>query len=203
MRNKQTIRNQRLIGRNAGKVSRQSMMNFFSLTGAYMNSSPIEPKSRFVMDMLKNMLDRQNMDTPFYQETAIGTFAAGTWTAQATGTVANRFFTGLVLQIGTNILNAAPGTIMNITATIPTLAGPLTIAATPFIFTYGDKFNVRFLFFPWNLVSNKPLPVLGQYSNAAPITVTVTGLPAASAVSLVVPGSLHPWTTALRNSLLY
>lgn len=178
-------------------------MNFFSLTGAYMNSSPIEPKSRFVMDMLKNMLDRQNMDTPFYQETAIGTFAAGTWTCQAVGTVAPRFFTGLVLQMGTNILNAAPGTIMNITATIPTQAGLLTVAATPFIFTYGDRFNVRFLFFPWNLVSNKPLPVLGTYSNANPITVLVTGLPAASAVSLIVPGSLHPWTTALRNSLLY
>lgn len=199
----QSLKRTAAIRKNIDKLNRNSMMSFFSLKGGKMNSSPIDPLSKFVADMFKNMLDRQNMDTPFFQETAIGTFAAGTWTATATGTVASRFFTGLILQIGTNVLNASPGTVMNITATIPTIQGPLTIAATPFLITYEKGFDVRFLFFPWQLVANKPLPVLGQYNNANPITVQVTGLPAASAVNLVVPGSLHPWTVAMRNALCY
>lgn len=197
-----TLTNQRIIRNNIGKMRRDSMMPFFSLRGAKMNESPIDPLSTFVADMFKNLLDRQNSDTPFYQETAIGTFAAGTWTAQANGVVANRFFTGLIVQIGTNELNASPGTIISMTATIPTISGTLTIAATPFLFTYEKGYDVRFLFFPWTLVSNKPLPVLGQYSNANPIIVAITGIPSASSVNLVVPGSLHPWTVAMRNALI-
>jgi len=198
----QTIHKAALVQKSVGKMSRNSLMRFFSLKGAKMNSSPIDPLSTFVIDMFKNMLDRQNMDTPFYQETAIGVFAAGTWTATATGVVANRFYTGLILQIGTNILNAAPGTIINFTGTLPTIAGNLVIAANPFLLTYDKQFDVRFLFYPWQLVSNKALPVLGQYSNATPIIATVTGIPAASAVNLIVPGSIHPWTIAMRNALI-
>lgn len=197
-----TIRRQGTLRSNVGKISRRSMLPFFSLLGAKMNSSPIDPLSKFVADMFKVMLDRQNSDTPFLQETAQGVFFAGTWTCTAVGTLASRFYTGLILQIGTNALNASPGTIINITATLPTINGPLVIAATPFLITYEDKFNVRFLFFPWQLVTNKPLPVLGQYNNANPIVVAITGIPAASAVSLVVPGSQHPWTVGMRNGLI-
>lgn len=198
----QSLRSANRMRSEMGALSKDTMYPFFQLTGAKMNSSPIAPSSAFVTDMWKNMLDRQAMDTPFLQETAIGTFLAGVWTVTTVGVPTNRFFTGLMLQFGTNMLNAAPATIINITATIPTIAGPLVIAAQPFIFTYEKGFDVRFLVFPWNLVSNKPLPVLGQYSAAVPITFVVTGLPAASSVNLVVPGSLHPWIVAMRNSLM-
>lgn len=197
----QTLKNQVLARKYAGKIRKDAKMPFFQVTGAKMNSSPINPLEKFVADMFKYNLDRQASDTPFYQETALGVFALGTWTCTATGVATNRFYTGLILQAGINMLNAAPGTIFNVTATLPTIAGTLTVAATPWIFTIGGKFYVTFLFFPWQLVSNKALPVLGQYSIANPIVVSVTGLPAASAVSLVVPGSLHPWTIAMRNSL--
>jgi hypothetical protein len=202
MKGRQTISNQKMIQSSAGRLNRRSLMSFFSLTGAKMNSSPIDPQSTFVMDMLKVMFDRQNSDTPFLQETAIANFAGGTWTATANGVVANRFYTALILQIGTNELNASPGTVVSITASLPTIEGVLTIAAEPFLLTYDKQYDVQFMLFPWRLVTNKPLPVLGQYSNANPITVAVTGIPAASSVNLIVPGSQHPWTVAMRNALI-
>jgi hypothetical protein len=198
----QTIRQAALVQSSVNKMTKASLMRFFSLRGAKMNSSPIDPLSTFVTDMFKNMLDRQAMDTPFLQETAIGAFAAGTWTATATGAVTNRFYVGLILQIGTNVLNAAPATIIQVTGTFPTINGNLVVAANPWLLTYEQRFDVRFLLYPWQLVSNKPMPVLGQYSNASNIVVTVTGIPSASAVNLVVPGSIHPWTVAMRNALI-
>jgi hypothetical protein len=148
------------------------------------------------------MLDRQQSDTPFYQETAIGTFAGVTWTATTTGTAQPRFFTALILQLGINYLSAAPGTVFQMTATIPTINGPLVVAAQPFIFTIEKGYDVRFMFYPWQLVANRPFLVLGQYDNANPITVQVTGLPANATVNLIVPGSLHPFTVATRNALI-
>lgn len=201
-RTKQTIRTQANARTSLGKINRASSLNFFSLTGAKMNSSPIDPLSKFVADQFKVHLDRQNSDTPFYQETAQGVLVGPDFVCTANGIATNRFFTGLILQFGTNMLNASPSTILSISASIPTIDGVLTISTTPFVMTYGKGFDVRFLFFPWRLISNKPLPVLGQYSNAAPIVVTVSGLPAASAVNLVVPGSLHPWTVSMRNALI-
>lgn len=199
---RQTIVNQKRAATSAGTIDRKKKVPFFQLTGAKLNSSPIDPTEGYIADMLKHNLDRQASDTPFLQETAIGTFGAGTWTATANGTANNRFFTGLILQLGVNYLNAAPGTVFNVTATIPTINGPLVIAAQPFIFTIQRGYDVRFLFYPWQLVSNRPLPVLGAYDNANPITVQVTGLPAAATVNLIVPGSLHRWTVALRNALI-
>lgn len=196
-----TLRNQALARSYSGKIKRNAFMPFFQVTGAKMNSSPINPLEKFVADMFKYNLDRQASDTPFYQETALGIFLAGTWTCTATGVATNRYYTALILQAGINMLNAAPGTIFNVTATLPTINGPLVVAGTPWVFTIGGKFYVNFLFFPWQLVSNKALPILGLYNNQNPIVVQVTGLPAASAVSLVVPGSLHPWTVAMRNAL--
>jgi len=198
----QNIKKTAMIQASVGKIARDSLQPFFSLSGAKMNSSPIDPLSRYVVDMIKYMLDRQNSDTPFLQESAVGAFAAGTWTATATGVATNRFYTNLILQIGTNVLNAAPGTVLTVAGTFPTIQGNLVVAANPWILTYDARFDVRFLFSPWQLVTNKPLPVLGQYANATPIIATVTGIPAASAVTLIVPGSQHPYTVALRNALI-
>lgn len=198
----QSVRTQGTVRKQLGATDRKDRLPFFQLAGAKLNAAPIDPQSSFMADMFKQMLDRQAMDTPFYQETAIGTFLGATWTATTVGVATNRFFTGIVLQIGTNALNASPGTVIEIQATIPTIAGNLVIAAQPILLTYEKGYDVRFMIYPWNLVSNKPLPVLGQYNNANPITFTVNGLPAQSAVNLVVPGSLHPWTVAMRNSLL-
>jgi len=199
---RQTIENQRRAREEAGVIDRKKKLPFFQLTGAKLNSSPIDPMEGFIADMLKHNLDRQASDTPFLQETAIGTYLAGTWTAQANGVATNRFYTGLILQLGVNYLNAAPGTVFQVTATLPTINGPLVVATTPWLFTISKQYDVRFLFYPWQLVSNRPLPVLGQYSNANPIIVQVTGLPAQSTVNLIVPGSLHPWTVAVRNALI-
>lgn len=200
--NYQTLKRQTMLRANAGVINRRAKMPFFSLMGGKLNASQIDANEMFPADMLKYVLDRQAGDTPFQQETAIGTFALGTWTAVANGVAANRFFSPLIVQIGINILNAAPATVVNIAATIPTINGPLVIAAQPFLITMEKGFDCKFLFYPWQLVQNKPELVLGQYSNAAPITITVTGVPAQAAVNLIVPGSRHPWLIGVRNALM-
>jgi hypothetical protein len=199
---KQTLFNQKVVQSNPGTINKKSFKPFFELMGAKLNSAQIEPLSAFPADTLKVILDRQNIDTPFLQETALGVFAAGVWTVTATGAATNRFYYPLIVQLGINQLNAAPGTVFTITGTLPLINGGTLTIATPFIFTIEKQFDVRFLLHPWQLVANKPLPVLGQYSNANPIVLTVNGLPAASAVSLVVPGSLHPWVASMRNALV-
>jgi len=203
-RNSQSLRSTKLLKNAQGRINLRDTMPFFQLSGAKLTSAPIDPLSTFAADMFKNILDRQAMDTPFLQELAIGTYLAGTWTAVAPGLATSRYYSALVLQIGTNILNAAPGTVMNITASLPTIDGVLTVSTTPFTLTYEKGFDVRFLFFPWRLIANKAFPTLGLYNNTPgqEITITVTGIPAASAVSLIVPGTLHPWTVAMRNALL-
>lgn len=201
-RARQTLKMQGAARAYAGKIKRDAKMPFFQLIGAKMNASPIAPSSKFVADMFKNFLDRQNSDTPFEQETAIGTLVGTTWTCTAGITANSRFYTGLILQLGINQLNAAPGTVFIVKATLPTFNGVLSVNAQPWIFTIQNNFDVRFLFFPWQIVTNIPLPVLGTYSSTNQITVTVDGLPAASSVNLVVPGSLHPWSVAMRNALI-
>lgn len=198
----QTLQNQLRARQFAGKISRKGKMPFFSLIGGKLNASQIDASEQFPADMLKYFLDRQAGETPFQQETAIGTFALGTWTAQALGAATNRFFSPLIVQVGINTLNAAPATVINMTATIPTINGPLVIAAQPFLITMETGFDLKFLFYPWQLVQNRPELVLGQYSNASPITITVTGAPAASVVNLIVPGSRHPWIVGVRNALM-
>jgi hypothetical protein len=199
---KQTLNNQKRAQMFPGKINKTDKMPFFELIGAKLNSSQIEPLSAFPADTLKVILDRQNVDTPFLQETAIGVFAAGVWTATATGDPTARFYFPLFLQLGINYLNAAPGTVFTVTANLPLINGGVLAITTPFIFTIEKGYDVRFKFHPWQLVSNKPLPVLGSYSNATPIVVTVNGLPSASTVNLVVPGSLHPWLAGVRNALV-
>lgn len=151
-RTSQTIVTQQEARSMLGKIDKKKKLPFFQLIGAKMNSSPIDPMEGFVADMLKYNLDRQASDTPFYQETAIGTYIGPNWQAVATGAAANRFFTALIVQLGINQLNAAPGTVFQITATVPTINGVLTISSEPWVFTIQKSYDVRFMFFPWQLV---------------------------------------------------
>lgn len=184
-----------------GVIDRWSLTPFFQLTGAKMNASPIVPLSNFPADSLKGYLDRQNSDTPFLQETEIGTFAAGTWTITATGAATPRFYFPLILTIGINELTGTPGIPITVNFNMPTIQTPL-VTAQPFIFTITKGYDVRFLIYPWNLVANKPIPILGQYSNANPITCTITGLPGTGVnCALIVPGSEHPWVIGVRNAI--
>lgn len=202
LREQESMQNTAYVRKSLGKINLNSYIPFFQLTGGKLNASQIDPSSKFVADTFKQMLDRQALDTPFLQETVIGTYGGGAWTAVTTGTLANRFYHGILIQFGTNVLNASPGSVVKITATMPTISGSLVIASQPFVLSYNKGYDVKMLLFPWQMVSNKPLPTLGQYSSSTPITIRVEGLPAASAVNVVVPGSLHPWTIAMRNSLL-
>jgi len=203
-RTRETLRTQKLSRSYLGKLNPNKQMPFFSLTGATMNSAPIDTMSNFVARTWRYNLERQESDTPFFQETAPGAFGGGsTWTCTATGPATPRYYTALILQLGINALNGAPSTVFSVTATLPLInGGTLTVLATPWIFTIKKGFDVRFIFFPWQLVANKPLFALGQYGAGNNITVTVNGLPAASAVNLIVPGSLHPWIIGIRNAFI-
>jgi len=185
-----------------GKIPRNAHMPFYQIIGANLNSFPLSPTEYFVADTLKYNLDRQQTDTPFEVEIVNGVYAGVTWTLTATGTVANRFYTCVFITIGISVLTAAPGTIFNVAGTFPTINGSLVVATNPWSYTIQSGYYAKKCIFPWILVTNKPQLALGQYSNANPIVVTITGLPSNAAVNMVVPGSLHQWTIAMRNRLL-
>lgn len=185
-----------------GKIPRNAHMPFYQIIGANLNSFPLAPTEFFVADTLKYNLDRQSTDTPFEVEIVNGVFGGVTWTMTATGTVATRYYVCVFITIGISVLTAAPGTIFNVAGTFPTINGSLIIAANPFSYTLQSGYYAKKCLFPWILVTNKPQLALGAYNNATPIVATITGLPSNAAVNMVVPGSLHQWTIAMRNRLL-
>lgn len=197
-----TVTNSVLARRLMGRIPLNTPFQFYSVEGANLNQYPLAPTEVFPADSLKYNLDRQASDTPFEVEIAPGAPVGATVVATANGTVNARYFAGIIVTVGINALAANPGTVMTVTANIPTVAGPLSISANPFAFTIGKDYYAKFIIYPWQLVTNKPLLVLGSYNNANPITVTVAGIPTTSSVTLVVPGSLHQWTIAMRNRLV-
>lgn len=201
-KSKQTIQNQINARREMGKLSRTAQLPFFQIMGATLNASPLSPTEHFAADTLKFNFDRQATDTPFEVEVVSGTFAGITWTVTATGLATVRYYTAVVLVIGINQLAANPGTIFTVTGTFPTINGALVIASNPFSFTLRNGYYAKFLLFPWQLVTNKPLLALGAYSNANPITLSIVGLPSNATVNMTVPGSQHTWTIGMRNRLI-
>lgn len=196
------IYNQEAARTMLGRIPKNAHLPFYQITGASLNSFPISPDNFFVADTLKYNLDRQATDTPFEVEIAAGTFAGSTWTLTANGTVAPRYYTAVFLTIGINSLSSAPGTIFTVGGVLPTINGNLVIAGNLFSYTIQDGYYAKKVIFPWQMVTNKPLLALGMYSNANPITLTVTGLPSNCAVNMIIPGSLHQWSSAMRNRLL-
>lgn len=197
-----TITNSVLARRMMGRIPLNTPFQFYSVMGANLNQYPLAPTEYFAADSLKYNLDQQAAQTPYEVEIANGVISGANLVATANGLVANRFFPAIICTIGINALAANPGTVMTVTASIPTVAGTLTISAQPFSFTFGKDYYAKLIIYPWSLVTNKPLLVQGQYSNAAPIVVTVSGIPTSSSVNLIVPGSMHQWTIAMRNRLV-
>jgi hypothetical protein len=197
-----TIANQVRARRMMGNIPRTAAMPFYQIVGATLNSYPLAPTEVFAADTLKYNFDRQSTDTPFEVEIVTGTFAGVTWTLTATGVVATRFYVAVVITIGISVLTANPGTIFSVVGTMPTINGSLVIAANPFSFTIRRGYYAKFMIFPWQLVTNKPLLALGAYNNANPITFNITGLPSNASVSMITPGSQHVWTIGMRNRLL-
>lgn len=199
---KNTIANSVLARRLMGKIPLNTPFQFYSVQGANLNQYPLAPTEVFPADSLKYNLDRQASDTPFEVEIANGVVSGSNLVATAPGVANNRYFGGIIVTVGINALAANPGTVMTVTASIPTIAGTLTISANPFSFTFGRGWYAKFIIYPWQLVTNKPVLVLGQYNTVNPIVVTVAGVPTSSSVTLVVPGSMHQWTIAMRNRLV-
>lgn len=200
--NRQTINRTQYLKRNPGTIAKNMPMPFLGVIGAKLNASPIAPNSVFPADMLKQILDRQNSDTPFQQETVPATYSGSSWTASATGTVAARYYGPIIVQVGINALSGVPATPFTLTATLPLInGGSLVISSQPFVYTIDKGFDAKIVIYPWQIVTNLPMILLGQYDTSHPISVTVSGLPSTAAVTLVVPGSLHPWIIAMRNAL--
>ena len=198
---KNTIDNQVNARRELGKLPRNHQLRFFQVQGSTLNSAQISPTEHFVADMLKHNFDRQQSDTPFEVEIVSGTFAGVTWTVTSVGLATPRYYVAVVVTIGINALSANPGTIWNMVGIMPTINGNLVITI-PFSFTLKSGYYSKFLIFPWQLVTNKPLIALGQYSNVNPISFSITGLPSTAVVNMTIPGSEHVWTIGMRNRLL-
>lgn len=200
--NKQTITTEMYARSNMGKIPRNARMPFFSLEGATLNAAPISPREYFVADTLKYNMDRQATNTPYEVDIIQGTFAGITWTLSAVGTATPKFYVAVVIVIGINALAGNPGTIYTMTGSMPTIDVPLLISSNPFSFTLKAGYYSKFMIYPWKIVTNKPLVMLGSYDNANPIIFNITGLPASASVSMIVPGSQHSWAIAMRNRLI-
>lgn len=203
-RRRMTIQNQLVASRSMGKLPKNAHMPFFQVSGATLNASPISPTEFFVADTLKYNLDMQSTHTPFQVDTIAATYAGVTYTINAPGLVAARYYASVFLVIGINSLSGNPGTIFNVAATLPTFGGSsLVITAGTLTFLMASTvYNCRVQIYPWQLVTNKAVLALGSYSNATPIVVTITGIPANAAVSMIIPGSMHRWSITMRNRLL-
>jgi len=188
----------------AGKIARHDKIPFINVLGARITQTPISAGSYMPAETLKQMLDRQNIDTPFYQQTTTATVAVGgaATTATLTGVASGQFYSPLSLRIGSNQLQAAPGTVLTITFVMPTINGVTPSFSQPIVITMDNKFDVTILIYPWYLVANTVLPLLGKYDNTSVISATVTGAAANSVITLTAFGSLHPWVIQMRASLL-
>jgi hypothetical protein len=116
--------------------------------------------------------------------------------------VNDRYYVAVILVVGINALAASPGTIFSVTGTFPLFQGSLVVSTNPWSFTFRNSFYAKAIIFPWTLISNKPVLSLGSYNSGTPITVSIDGLPSTASVTMIVPGSLHPWTIGMRNALI-
>lgn len=197
-----TIQNQVAARRLLGKIPRTTLMPFFQVSGASLNSYPLAPTEAFAANDLKFNLDLQSTQTPFEVEIVNGTYAGVTWTLTAPGVVAARYYPCVLITVGISTLTANPGTIFTVAGSMPIInGGTLSISSNPFSFTIAQGWYAKLIIFPWVLVTNKPLLALGSYNNAAPIVFTLTGLPSNATVNMIVPGSQHVWTIGMRNRL--
>lgn len=196
-----TIANQIRARRMMGKLDPNQLMPFYQIAGATLNAYPLAPTEYFPAASLRYNMDRQASDTPFESEIVQGVYSGSTWTTTTVGTTAPRYYCAVFLGVGINMFNGNPGTIFQVTGTFPTVNGTLVVASAPWAFTMMKGFYARFLIYPWQLVVNKPILALGSYTTALPIIVNVTGIPSTGNTTLVVPGSLHSWTIAMRNSM--
>lgn len=199
---KMTIQRQISARGEMGKIAANAKFPFFQVTGANLNSAPISPTESFVAATLKLNFDRQQTDTPFEVEIVQGTFAGVTWSIASVGIAANRYYTAVFLVIGINALAGNPGLIFTVTGILPTINGTLTISTQPLSFTILPGFYSKICIFPWQIVMNKPLLAIGQYSVANPISFAITGLPSTASVSMTIPGSQHTWTIGMRNRMI-
>jgi len=205
----QTIANQIEARQVMGYIAPHDHFQFYSLMGAHLNSAPLSPTEYYPADMLKHNLDRQNSDTPFEVETVIGT-ASGpgpTWTVTSVGVAppAFRYYVSVVLIVGVNFLSGTPGIIYTMTVAMPLInGGSLNISSgSPFSFTLNYPFYSEFMIFPWTIVTNKPLLTLGQYDSVNTISFSITGLPSQATFNMIIPGSMHTWSIAMRNRFIH
>jgi hypothetical protein len=200
------------IARRLGRIARNEKWNFMYIKGGIINSTPIPESSGFPSEQMSQMLNRQNSDSPFLVDQALGGIVGTTLSASLAGPASFRLTPIIWIKIGTSVFTGIPNSLLTISVNIPLFNGSiLSITAPPITATYSAPFNMTLGIVPWTIVSSVPTATLCRYG-AAPgqdISVTVSGLPldtlgAPSTSSLVVmaPGTQHKWTQGMRNAFL-
>lgn len=195
---------QRSVIKNTPSANKKGSLFFTYLSGGNLTQAPLVPGASFVTDTVKYMLDKASVETPFYQFVQPAAFTT-VWTATITPASGSFLYPAFVVNIGSAALQASPGTIVTMDIAACTLIDGTTLTTTGglnWIFTYRAGFDARVVIFLWKMVANKPMPILGSLTNARPLSVIVGGINSLSAVTLTIPGSQHPWTLAMRNSVL-
>lgn len=200
-----TVSNQVTARRSLPKMAPGSRLSFYQVIGATVSAYPIAPTKTFINKSLTWCFDQAANTTPFVSQTVNATQPGGPGTdfiIDIPGTAAGQYYPVVFVIIGGSLLTSSPGINFNLTATLPLVAGgSLSIAAAPFTFTLGPKFYCKIAIFPWTLVAAEPVYTAGFYSAANHINIHISGsLPSGSAISGVVPGTMHPWTIGMRNA---
>lgn len=201
---KNFLARQRNVIKNTPKANKSGSLFFTYLSGGNLTQAPLVPGASFVTDTVKYLLDKASVETPFYQFIQPATFTT-VWTATVQPASGTYYYPAFMINIGSAYLQASPGTIVTVDISACTLIDGSTLTTTGglnWIFTYRKGFDSRVIIFLWKLVANKPMPTLGVLSNATPLTVVVGGVTNLSAVTVTIPGSQHPWTLSMRNSVL-
>lgn len=201
---KNFLARQRNVIRNTPKANKKGSLFFTYLSGGNLTQAPLVPGASFVTDTVKYMLDKASVETPFYQFIAPAAYTT-VWTATVQPASGSYLYPAFMVNIGSAALQASPGTIVTVDIAACTLIDGSTLTTTGglnWIFTYRAGFDSRVVIFLWKMVANKPMPILGSLTNARPLTIVVGGINSLSAVTVTIPGSQHPWTLAMRNSVL-
>lgn len=201
---KNFLSRQRSVIKNTPKANKSGSLFFTYLSGGNLTQAPLVPGASFVTDTVKYLLDKASVETPFYQYIQPATFTT-VWTATVQPATGTYYFPAFMVNIGSAALQASPGTIVTVDISACTLIDNSTLTTTGglnWVYTYRLGFDSRIIIFLWKMVANKPMPTLGKLANATPLTVVVGGINNLSAVTVTVPGSQHPWTLSMRNSVL-
>jgi len=181
---------------------------FLTVENGYLHSSPLGGGAFFDFAELENMIQQVFAWSPSAVVTNTGTESGGAYTNTVDITAVQALNTGLthmflpwiIVQYSAPQLNALPAGIISVRAQIPGLYTATSDYNTIQIGTAKVTNRINLVIVPYNLVLAHPRPVLGVVTANKSVTVTSSGLPTGTQISVILPGTTHP---SIRSTIAF